>query len=494
MRFGYRGNAPLIIPGLKRRPTSFRGRRLAVLFLAALVLRLAAIFYLQSYHQPYGYEHAAIAANLVGGRGFSIRFLGQFGPTSQQAPWYPLLLAGAYALGGVRSWQAHLGVQVLQAVVGAAACLLLVLLVESRLGNKWALGWLAGWLMALDPAQIVAAAHLQVLSWVVLALLAMLAWAAAAPLRPGRFPWLAATGLGLLCGAALLVEPILALVTPVAWGMFLGRLASASGFFSRRTLGAALLAPAVAWLVVAPWLWRNYQVHGQFVFVKSTFGYAFWQGNNPHSLGTDRLPKGPPVPRWPRAGHSWHRWWEQLNQARHEYLYIDDVLLKPRGFRRFASLSEPRRSALLGREAWRWIRSHPQEYLRLCFFRLAYFFYADWTHPKASTGPYQLRSLLLWAAVLWGAVRLGRKARPLWPLGAAAFLVVGFHALTIYAPRFGLAVQPLMLPLAAVAAADVLRRLKLPRVLGTVGPRNHASLPSPGRHGTPDVPAAGRPL
>ena len=432
-------------------------RRLArswmALFLVALLLRAGAVLYLHSYQHPYGYEHAAIATNLLEGRGFSIRFLGQFGPTSQQAPWYPLLLAGAYWTWGIGTWPAHLGVQLLQAVAGSGACLLLVLLTKSLLRERPSAAWAAGWLLALDPVQIAAAAHLQVLPWVVLVLLAMLAWAAAVPLPRKRFPWLAAAGLGLLCGAALLVEPILALATPVAWGMLLCRVAQGSRFLSRRVLGTALATPVVAWAVVAPWLWRNYQVHGQFVFVKSTFGYAFWQGNNPWSLGTDRLPKGPPAPPWPQPGQSWRRWWQQLNHTRHEYLYIDDVLLKPRGYRRFAGLSEPQRSALLGQQAWQWVRRHPGEYLRLCAFRLGYFFYADWTHPKASTGPYQLRSLLLWAAVLLGGFVLGKQVRPLLPLLAVVVLIVGFHTLTIYAPRFGLAVQPLVLPLGGAAGS-----------------------------------------
>ncbi len=35
------------------------------------------------------YEHGEIAANLLAGRGFSVRYLGADGPTSQQAPAYP---------------------------------------------------------------------------------------------------------------------------------------------------------------------------------------------------------------------------------------------------------------------------------------------------------------------------------------------------------------------------------------------------------------------
>ena len=451
---------PLKVPTRRGRSpgNSLPGWAKALLLLAvALALRLAAIGYLRSYEHCYGYEHAAIATNYLQGRGFSIRFLGHFGPTSQQAPWYPLLLAAAYRLGGIQSWQAHLGVQLLQAVAGAVACLLLVRLVRSRLPHRAGVAWTAGWLLACDPVQIVAAGHLQVLPWVVLVLLAVLAWAAGAPVPRDRFPWLASLGLGVLCGLMLLVEPILALATPPAWWLLLRRVAGSGGFLRPRVIVAAVLVPLVAWGVIAPWLWRNYRVHGQFVFIKSTFGYAFWQGNNPHSLGTDRLPKGGPAPAWPAAGRSWHQWWQQLNQARHEFLYIDDVLLKPHGYRRFAGLNEPQRSALLGHEAWQWVRRHPERYLRLCAFRLGYFFYADWTHPKGSTGPYRLRSAVLWLLVCLGAFALRGELVRWMPLLLIVALVVGFHVVTIYAPRFGIAVQPLLLPLAAAGLLRIVR-------------------------------------
>ena len=50
----------------------------------------------------------------------------------------------------------------------------------------------------------------------------------------------------------------------------------------------------VALLVIAPWTVRNWLVHGEPVFIKSTFGYAFWQGNSPGSWGTDKVPKAGP--------------------------------------------------------------------------------------------------------------------------------------------------------------------------------------------------------
>ena len=68
----------------------------------AIASRVAAVLVLQSHLVPRStYEHGEIAANLLAGRGFSMRFLGADGPTSQQAPVYPALVAVAYGCYGV---------------------------------------------------------------------------------------------------------------------------------------------------------------------------------------------------------------------------------------------------------------------------------------------------------------------------------------------------------------------------------------------------------
>src|SRR5262245_27872587 len=98
-----------------------RSRTTLGLFLLALLaisLRVAVVVWLQSYRGPFTYEHGEIAENLLAGRGFRVMFLGSDGPTSQQAPFYPALLATAYWLFGVRSSGAFLAVQLLQCAAG----------------------------------------------------------------------------------------------------------------------------------------------------------------------------------------------------------------------------------------------------------------------------------------------------------------------------------------------------------------------------------------
>ena len=80
-----------------------KGRLLeATIIVLAIAVRVAAVLVLRNHEVGRStYEHGEIAANLLAGRGFSMRFLGADGPTSQQAPVYPILVAAAYAIGGV---------------------------------------------------------------------------------------------------------------------------------------------------------------------------------------------------------------------------------------------------------------------------------------------------------------------------------------------------------------------------------------------------------
>ena len=88
----------------------------------AIAVRVAAVLVLRSHEVPRStYEHGEIAANLLAGRGFSIRFLGADGPTSQQAPIYPLVVAAAYAIGGVGTPRALLILEMGQIASWAAS-------------------------------------------------------------------------------------------------------------------------------------------------------------------------------------------------------------------------------------------------------------------------------------------------------------------------------------------------------------------------------------
>jgi 4-amino-4-deoxy-L-arabinose transferase-like glycosyltransferase len=90
---------------------------------------------------------------------------------------------------------------------------------------------------------------------------AALTWAwAAAIRRPGDRRWTA--GLGALTGLGLLCKLTVAATLPGTGLILLGR-ARAGGAASRRFVGHAVLAGAVAAVPVLPWVGRNLQVYGE---------------------------------------------------------------------------------------------------------------------------------------------------------------------------------------------------------------------------------------
>jgi hypothetical protein len=446
-------------------PSTRRLLGLTMLAAAALALRLGAIWLLDHRDgRPATYEHGEIAANLATGRGFVVKFLGSTGPTSQEAPFYPALLAGGYRLFGIDSRLAVLSVQGLQAVVGTLLALSVVWLAWSLVPQWPTLGWVAGWLAAIHPAHVYMVSQMQVVVWAAWLLTLLLALVAS---PKSRHAWWKALVAGVLAGWLLLVEPILSLALPVVAWLFWrgdrdmvvtdGRLSALWAIAGR--LGRLLAMTGMATLVIAPWLARNARVHGEPVFIKSTFGYAFWQGNNPASWGTDKIPKR--SAETIRRAHDGtladrHR---ALWAARRETLYIDDVLLKPTGFREFAGLSEPARSRLLGARAYDFVRREPRRYLDLCWRRLRYFLLFDETNPKASDPIYRIVTVTWLVLVLVGLLVLGPRRRPLRPTIVIFVVITAFHALTITSARFRIPLEPMSLVWAAAALAPLVDRV-----------------------------------
>ena len=203
-------------------PATMDGSRrtigLVLLGLLAFGLRAWVVFALSTEHtRPLDYEHGRIAENLLAGKGFSIEFLGQQGPTSQQAPFYPLLLAAFYKALGVHSAAAILGVELLQCLAGAALTLAVVWLGWSLLPDQRGIGWIAGFMEAIHPSHLYMVTHLQAAIWAALGLTLLLAIAAS---PRWKTTWRGAVLAGLVAGALLLVEPILALALPVAAAVF----------------------------------------------------------------------------------------------------------------------------------------------------------------------------------------------------------------------------------------------------------------------------------
>jgi hypothetical protein len=463
-------------------PVRMINRRVAIGLIAlAVFVRAGAVLVLQSHMVPHStFEHGEIAANLLAGRGFSVRFLGADGPTSQQAPTYPLLVAAAYVIGGVGTPRALLVLELSQALLGGVMVFGVLALGREVAPHRPVVAILAGLIAALHPTLVYAATHVQVASVAAALLVGSLALAHRTG-RTGRNR--DAMWCGVVFGVLVLTDPILALAAPaLAWAIVVGRTHPSQPPLS--TGGSQTGEPA-AWkgedsslqlphlirgnwwrcvpapvavilrllsvivgvvaLALAPWLARNAAVHGELVFIKSTFGYAFWQGNCALSEGTDKVVR-PSVERvLQHRGRGLRALNAALWAARHEAGYLDDIALTSADYRELAVLSEPQRSRLLFRRALKELAAAPGRYAALSLSRLRFFVLFDETNPKTRNPVYRFSHLGLTFLSFMAWPLMGPKLRwRLLPSAITVVLVALFHTLTIVSARFHIPLEPIL--------------------------------------------------
>jgi hypothetical protein len=412
-----------------------------------IAARAGAVFALQSHLVPHStFEHGEIAANLLAGRGFAVTFLGADGPTSQQAPMYPLLVAASYAIGGIETPHALLILQLGQALLGGWLVAETIRLARSVAPGRKSVALGAGLIVAVHPTLVYAATHVQVAGLAATLLVATLARAYEA--RTSRD----ASLVGLWLAALMLTDPILGLVAPgVVWAMFRVGWApptirdTSRGWWAEPALRPIAAMGLAALLGISPWVVRNAVVHGEFVPIKSTFGYAFWQGNCRQSMGTDKVVRASVETALNREAGNLRDLNAALWAARHEAGYIDDIALTPADYRILGAVSEPERSRILFRRALHELKGKPGRYLALCLRRLRYFVLFDETNPKARNRLYRVAHLGLTVIALLGLVLAPRDVRRrLGPTLLTVGLIAGFHALTIVSARFHLPIEPIL--------------------------------------------------
>jgi Flp pilus assembly protein TadD len=191
-----------------------------------------------------------------------------------QAPLYPHLLAGVYAAFG----ESFVAVLWLQAVAGAAACVLLALAGGHFFSRR--VGWIAGALLAVYPYAIFYVGLIQKTAFALLFLCALLWLLGSARAQPTALRLL---GAGLALGGliqlrenALVLVPVLAL-----WPLLEWREVS----LQQRVARAVLVVLGVG-LVLGPVSWRNAS-HGGGGFLPTTFqlGTNLYSGNRQGSTG-----------------------------------------------------------------------------------------------------------------------------------------------------------------------------------------------------------------
>jgi 4-amino-4-deoxy-L-arabinose transferase-like glycosyltransferase len=424
-------------------------RRLAAIAAAGLLLRLAAILWIPT--QPasdfWSYYH----------RGLNLAEHGRYEaipgrPDANYPPLYPILLAGAFL---VAPGHTLVAAKVVNCLLGVAAILLGAFLTRRLWGDR--AGTIAACFFAFFPRYLLLPCLLaseNLFSPLLLLFVLVVLEGTRAP-RGAR---LAAAG-GLVLALATLTRTV-AYYLGGLW--FLAALAARKRW--RAVLGETLLLLAVQHAVMLPWAIRNEARLGRFTFLNTAGGYATFLGNNPKATGL------------------WYDGREELERMAPGVLAKGELAISDAS------------NAL----AFRWIREHPEQALRLYFIKIGIIFrQADIieafavsgtgiTPPvpgiDALPGPHPLKTSLaalksVLSAIAWlivilavgGWILLGHRAlRTREPLDLVVALV--FPAAALYVPlasaliavngRYRWPVEDMMIPAAAMLIAWLPDRLR----------------------------------
>jgi len=366
-------------------------------------------------------DYLDLAQKISNGAGY---VLADGSPTAFRAPGYPAFLTLLH-LGGLTS---PLAVRIIQALL-ATIIIWLVYRLGSELMNR-AAGLTGAALTAIYPYYIFMPATLLAETlFTTLLLAAVLLFHLS--LRTGRGKLL--LGSGTLMGFAILTRPAAWALTGgiLFWLLFITR------YPARQRLGLAALFFIAVLLTVTPWMTRNYVRLGSFALATNG-GRNFWLGNN--SAAT--INSGSNI----AMDAEMNRIIENAaGETARERIYYD--------------------------EAFRYIQSHPRQFIVLTFSKALAFW--RWTPSPVTDNNYARSNLMNWLSVLSvapvfilavaGYILVSAELRSkisLWLIMALFYTAI--HALYISKVRFRLPLDAFMIMAAAftlVQASAKLRQL-----------------------------------
>lgn len=353
----------------------------------------------------FGWEMGRIAESLASRRGFSNPFGPATGPTAWEPPLYPYLAAVVFSIFGIYSRASAFVLLTFNSACSALTCVPIFRIGRRMFSEKVAVG--SAWAWALLP---------NVMFWCTRSiwetslsalLLAVIIWKALTmEERDGLRPWLE---FGVLWGIAALNSPSLLSFLPAAglWAWY--RRAKAG----KKSIAGIVLASAVFFACITPWLVRDYQTFGRFILIRDNFGAELRLGNGNGADGTLMLYLDPP----------------------HD----------PYAMRQFAAMGELAYIAMRKQQAIDYIKANYTRFAILCFRRFVYF----WASPPKPTQPAWLetvkQSLFLGSSVvaLWGlGLALARARRGAWLLFWLVVLYPAIYYVVYAIPRYRHPIEP----------------------------------------------------
>jgi hypothetical protein len=323
------------------------------------------------------WEVQAVAVSLAETGRFADPYVLPTGPTAHVAPIPPSVSAlvfkifGLTLVGGYADW-------LLRMAFTAAVWGLLPWL-AGRVGLGSRAGVIAGMVGALIPSWPSHRTALTALALGLLMVAFLRRWTAERTTAPG------AILLGLACGAAFHVQPVLLSVV-AGWIVF-----ELVWSGTRKSRTAAALTVLGIILACLPWAWRNYRTFDAVFFIRSNLGLELRMGHHPGGAAAMHQMDGPGELLHPRLLETEARKVQQLG----EVVYM-------------------RRA---GREALEWIRANPLSSANLVGTRVALW----WLGPPYKPALAVLVTVLTGLAVIgawrsWATLSVPQRAAVLMPL------------------------------------------------------------------------------
>lgn len=363
---------------MKKPPLPVIPRSVFWLVVVSLALQIAAIGVLRQYrsragddHFGFGWEMGRIARSIANGQGFCNPYEGNTGPTAWEPPLYPYLMGGVFKLFGVYTYASAWVLLSINSLFTSLTTIPIFLIAYRTFGGRVA-RW-SGWVWAMNPYVWYWSVHWiwdTTFTPVILSLIFLVA------IELERWPgWTGWTTFGILWGIGALANPSMLAFLPfcglwVWWRRFKAGLP---------LLGGVTAASAVFFLLLTPWLVRNYEVFGRFVFLRDDFGLQFRLGN-----------------------------WKSADGMLMAYLQPNLNKLELEKFQRMGEMAY---AADCKRLAFDWIRANPGRFAVISLKRLFYYWNGV-PKPNDSRAPWDFRNSLFLASsvlALWGLLRALRQ-------------------------------------------------------------------------------------
>lgn len=226
----------------------------------------------------FGWEMGRIGASLASGHGFGNQFGPPTGPTAWEPPLYPYLIAAVFTVFGIYSKASAFVLLALNSACSSLTCIPIFLIGRRMFSESVAVG--SAWAWVLLP---------NIMFWCTRAvwetslsalLLALAVWLTLT--MEDHDAWLLWFGFGLLWGIIALNGTSLLSFLPAAglWAWY--RRAK----LRKRSFAGVVLSAVVFFVCIAPWLARNCQTFGRFIFIRDNFGAELRLGNGNGADGT----------------------------------------------------------------------------------------------------------------------------------------------------------------------------------------------------------------